>query len=87
MPSLTSATLVLSGTYNASAGFNWAAWHPGFRSAVQFRYDGTNNSGDAGATTDRPVINGVVVGRNAGRGHAIYDFSPFLEENFHIRKR
>ena len=26
---------------------------------------GTNNSGDTGATTDRPVIGGVVVGRNA----------------------
>ncbi len=29
---------------------------------------GTTNSGDTGATTDRPVINGVVVGRNAGLG-------------------
>ena len=40
---------------------------------------GTTNSGDTGATTDRPVINGVVIGRNAGRGRPIYDFSPFLE--------
>jgi hypothetical protein len=42
---------------------------------------GANNSGD-GATTDRPVINGVVVGRNIGRGDAIYDFSPFLGRTF-----
>ncbi len=40
---------------------------------------GVNNSGDTGATTDRPVVNGVVIGRNAGRGRAIYDISPFLE--------
>jgi hypothetical protein len=40
---------------------------------------GSTNSGDAGATTDRSVINGVVIGRNAGRGTSIYDFSPFLE--------
>src|SRR5579884_762270 len=26
---------------------------------------GVNNSGDTGATTDRPVVNGVVIGRNA----------------------
>ena len=43
---------------------------------------GTTNSGDTGATADRPVINGVVVGRNAGRGHAIYEVSPFLERSF-----
>ena len=43
---------------------------------------GFNNSGDTGATTDRPVINGAVVGRNAGRGQPIYDVSPFLERPF-----
>ena len=43
---------------------------------------GTNNSGDTGATADRPVINGAVVGRNAGRGRAIYEVSPFIERPF-----
>ncbi len=43
---------------------------------------GVTNSGDNGATTDRPVINGVVVGRNAGRGRATYDVSPFVERPF-----
>jgi hypothetical protein len=28
------------------------------------------------------VINGVVVGRNAGRGGPIYDVAPFLERAF-----
>jgi hypothetical protein len=43
-----------------------------------------NNSGD-GATTDRPVINGVVVGRNTGRGTPIYEVSPFLERPFGVK--
>jgi hypothetical protein len=43
---------------------------------------GTNNSGDTGGTTDRPVINGVVVGRNVGRGGPIYDVSSFIERPF-----
>ncbi len=49
---------------------------------LPFNYvTGANNSGD-GATTDRPVINGVVVGRNTGHGRPIYDFSPFIERPF-----
>jgi len=43
---------------------------------------GVNNSGDTGATTDRPVIDGLVIGRNTGRGRAIYDVSPCLERAF-----
>ncbi len=43
---------------------------------------GTTNSGDSGATTDRPVINGVVIGRNTGRGRPVYDLSPFIERPF-----
>ena len=43
---------------------------------------GTTNSGDTGATTDRPVINGSVVGRNTGRGTPIYSVDPFLARTF-----
>jgi len=43
---------------------------------------GVTNSGDTGGTTDRPVINGEVIGRNAGRGTAIYDIAPFIERPF-----
>ncbi|HKW17495.1 MAG TPA: carboxypeptidase regulatory-like domain-containing protein [Terriglobales bacterium] len=46
---------------------------------------GTTNSGDTGATTDRPVVNGAVISRNAGRGRPIYDVSPFIERRFPIR--
>jgi hypothetical protein len=43
---------------------------------------GTTNSGDTGATTDRPVINGAVVTRNAGRGSNIYSVDPFVSRMF-----
>jgi len=45
---------------------------------------GTNNSGDTGATTDRPVIDGVVIPRNAGWGKPIYDISPVIEREFRL---
>lgn len=47
---------------------------------------GTVNSGDTGATTDRPVINGAVVGRNAGRGTPVYQFDPFVSRAFPIHE-
>ncbi len=54
-----------------------------FGSGLPYNYTtGVTNSGDSGATADRPVINGVVIGRNAGRGRPIYDVSPFLERAF-----
>ena len=43
---------------------------------------GANNFGDSGGTADRPLINGVVIGRNTGRGRAIYDVSPMIERPF-----
>ncbi|MGE5111233.1 MAG: TonB-dependent receptor [Acidobacteriaceae bacterium] len=77
---------VLSGTYSAPWGFNVGGIAT-LASALPFNFvTGTNNSGDPGATADRPVINGLVVGRNAGRGNAIYDFSPFFEKNFHLKE-
>jgi hypothetical protein len=59
-------------------------------SGLPYNYiTGVNNSGDTGATTDRPVINGVVVGRNVGLGAPVYDFSPLVERpitfNEHLR--
>jgi hypothetical protein len=55
---------------------------------------GVTNSGDIGATTDRPVIGGQVEGRNTGRGTPIYDLEPFVgkrialgTERFHANLR
>ena len=77
---------VLSGTYNAPFGITLGGINT-VGSGFPFNIvTGSNNSGDPGSTTDRPVINGVVVGRNTGRGQAIYDFSPFMEKTFKIRE-
>jgi hypothetical protein len=46
---------------------------------------GTTNSGDSGGTTDRPVVNGAVIGRNAGRGKGQYSVDPFVSRAFPIR--
>jgi len=47
---------------------------------------GANNSG-AGDTTDRPVINGVVIGRDAGQAPPIYDFDFALQKSFKMTER
>jgi hypothetical protein len=82
---------VLSGTFHAPFGID-AGGITTLASGLPFNIvTGSNNSGDTGATTDRPVINGAVVGRNTGRGRPIYELSPFLEKVFpfgeHLRAR
>jgi hypothetical protein len=70
---------VLSGVWSAF----WGLHVGGILSAgtgLPFNYiTGVNNSGDTGATADRPVIGGAVVGRNAGRGMPLHEFSALLE--------
>lgn len=78
---------VLSGTYGAPFGINVGGIAT-LASGLPYNFvTGTTNSGDNGATTDRPVINSTVVPRNAGRGEAIYDISPFVERDFPIGER
>ena len=48
---------------------------------------GVTNSGDTGATTDRPVVNGAVIGRNTGRGTAIYSVDPFIGKRITLTER
>jgi hypothetical protein len=73
---------VLSGVYVAPLKINIGGVIT-VASGLPFNFTtGATNSGDSGATTDRPVINGVVVGRNTGRGRATYDASPFIERPF-----
>jgi Carboxypeptidase regulatory-like domain/TonB dependent receptor len=73
---------VLSGSYVAPFKINIGGILT-LASGLPYNYvTGTNNSGDTGATADRPVINGTVVGRNVGRGNNIYEFSPFIERAF-----
>lgn len=76
--------LVLSGFYVAPFKINVGGILT-MASGLPYNYlTGTNNSGDTGATADRPVIDGTVVGRNVGRGNAIYEFAPFLERVFSL---
>ncbi len=73
--------LVLSGVYILPGKVHFGGVGT-FGSGLPYNYTtGASNSGD-GATADRPVINGVVVGRNTGTGHSIYDIAPFLERSF-----
>jgi hypothetical protein len=70
---------VLSGVWSGIWGLHMGGVVT-LASGLPYNYvTGVNNSGDTGATTDRPVINGVVVGRNVGRGAAIYEVSPLVE--------
>jgi hypothetical protein len=72
--------LVLSGVYAAPMGL-MAGGIASLAGGLPYNFvTGVNNSGDTGATADRPVINGSVVGRNAGRGTALYDLEPFIEK-------
>ena len=71
---------VLSGVWAAPWGFatgGVATLGSGFPYNV---VTGVTNSGDTGATTDRPVIDGAVIGRDTGRGTAIYDLAPFVSK-------
>jgi hypothetical protein len=78
--------LVLSGVYAAPMGF-MAGGIASLASGLPYNIvTGVNNSGDTGATTDRPVINGSVVGRNAGRGAALYDLEPFIEKHIALSR-
>jgi len=73
---------VLSGSYALPLDFQIGGVAT-LASGLPFNFvTGSNNSGDLGATTDRPVIDGTVVGRNTGRGRAIYQVDPFLEKRF-----
>lgn len=73
---------VLSGIYVLPLKINFGGVMT-LASGLPFNYvTGANNFGDSGATTDRPVIDGVVVGRNTGHGRPIYDVSPFLQREF-----
>ena len=73
---------VLSGLYTLPWKINFGGIAT-MATGLPFNYTtGVTNSGDTGATTDRPVIDGVVVGRDTGHGRPIYDVQPFVERAF-----
>jgi hypothetical protein len=76
--------LVLSGVWAAPWGFSTGGIAT-LAGGLPYNYvTGVTNSGDTGATTDRPVINGSVVGRDTGRGTVIYDIEPFIGKRITI---
>lgn len=76
--------LVLSGVYAAPWGFSTGGIATMAGGLPYNITTGVTNSGDTGATTDRPVINGAVVGRDTGRGTPIYDVAPFVGKRITI---
>jgi hypothetical protein len=79
--------LVVSGAYTAPLKIRFGGIGT-FGSGLPYNIvTGTTNSGDTGATTDRAVINGVVVGRNTGHGTPIYSVDPFAERPFTFAER
>lgn len=78
---------VISGVYEAPFRIS-VGGEATFGSALPFNITtGTTNSGDNGGTTDRPIVDGSVLRRNAGRGRGIYEVSPFIERPFGIGER
>jgi hypothetical protein len=88
------ATSLLNQTHNASLSATYTLpWNFTIMSWVQaasgFPFNittGANNSGDTD-TTDRPIINGALIGRNAGQAPAIYDFDFALEKLVKLTER
>ena len=79
--------LVLSGVWAAPFGFTTGGIATLATGLPYNVVTGVNNSGDTGATTDRPVIDGAVVGRNTGRGTAIFDVEPFVGKRIALGER
>ncbi len=78
--------LVLSGVYVAPFGLT-AGGVATLAGGLPYNVvTGVTNSGDVGATTDRPVVNGAVMGRNTGRGAPIYDVSPFVGKRLRLTR-
>ncbi|MGH9473081.1 MAG: TonB-dependent receptor [Terriglobales bacterium] len=78
---------VLSGSYTAPFRISVGGIAT-LGSGLQYNLStGTANGGDTRQETDRPVVNGVVLARNSGRGNAIYHFDPFIERPFQIGER
>ncbi len=76
----------ISATYNLPWGFMLSGW---MEAASGFPFNittGVDNNGD-GNTSDRPVINGVVIGRDAGQAPATYDFNFALQKSIRMTER
>ncbi|HEY7160679.1 MAG TPA: hypothetical protein VH815_05435, partial [Acidobacteriota bacterium] len=75
--------VVISGFYRLPAQFTTGGVFTAASGRPFNITTGVDNNGD-GTNNDRPVINGKVLGRNAGEGDAVYDITLFVEKGFDI---
>jgi len=76
----------VSATYNLPLGFTLSGW---MEAGSGFPFNittGVDNNGD-GNNSDRPPINGVVIGRDAGQAPATYEFSFALQKSIPMTER
>src|SRR5579862_3342008 len=76
----------LSATYQLPYGFMVSGW---LQAASGFPFNvttGVDNNGD-GNTSDRPVIGGAVIPRNAGVAPPTNDLSLALQKSIHVKER
>ncbi len=76
----------VSATYNLPWGFMLSGW---MEAGSGFPFNvttGVDNNGD-GNNSDRPVIDGAVIGRNAGQAPATYDFNFALQKSIRMTER
>lgn len=78
--------LSLSGAYNLPFGFTFGSFITAASGRPYNITTGVDNNGD-GSTSDRPVIDGVVIGRNAGRGTPTYDVASYIAKTVKITER
>jgi hypothetical protein len=76
----------ISGSYELPWRFTLGSWIQAASGRPYNITTGVDNNGD-GSNSDRPVINGVVIPRNSGRGSSTYDISAFAEKAIQIRER
>jgi hypothetical protein len=76
----------LSGWYDLPAGFSVGTFTLLASGRPYNITTGVDNNGDS-TTSDRPVINGAVVGRNAGRGTPVYNAGVFAQREFRLAER
>jgi hypothetical protein len=76
----------ISGSYELPWRFTVGSWVQAASGRPYNITTGFDNNGD-GSNSDRPVINGVLIPRNSGRGSSTYDISAFAEKAVQIRER
>jgi len=76
----------ISGFYQLPYGFATGTWTTLASARPYDITTGVDNNGDS-TISDRPVINGAVIGRNTGRGTPTYDAGVFIEKEFPVWER